>query len=134
MATILLVCIIIILVALVIFWSRHFLEERAAKEGLLSQKKLQCVHDVEIDIIEATPNSVTIENKKRTVDAFTIRVIGDTIEVIEPVEDLKPSETYTFNFGETGVGEVKKIDVIPRLKVVRGLYVPCSEQHVVYNL
>ena len=134
MATVLLVAIVIILIAVIIIWSRNYLEERANKEGLLSQKKLECVTDVEISIIEATSTSVTIENKKKTVNAFTIRVTGDTTDTLEPTGDLKQSETQTIEFGDRGIGEVKKIDVIPRLKVSRGIYVPCSDQHVVYNL
>lgn len=141
-ATILLIGFIIALVALVIIWGRHYIEERTEKEGAVSQEKFSCSTDVEItvnDVSYAGSNmDVTVENLKESViGSFIVRVSGtsgtDPVDVYETLGKLSV-KTLSFEFDESTVGVVEKVDVIPQLEVADGVYVPCSDQHVVYNI
>ena len=141
-ATVLLIGFIIALVALVIIWGRHYIEERAAKEGSIAQEKFSCSSDVKItvtDVSYAGNNmEVTVENLKESViNSFIMRVSGtsgtDPVEVYEILGKLSV-KTFSFEFDESTVGVIEKVDVIPQLEVADGVYVPCSDQHVVYNV
>lgn len=141
-ATVLLVGFIIALIALVIIWGRHYIEERAAKEGAVSKEKFSCSADVKITVNDVSyagnKMDVTVENLKETViGSFIMRVTGsvgtDPVDVYESLGKLSV-KTFSFEFDESTVGVVNKVDVIPQLEVADGVYVPCSDQHVVYNV
>ena len=139
-ATVLLIAFVIAIVVLIILWGKHYIEEKAAKQGKLAEKQLECER-VQITIVKATRTggtlSIGIKNLKDIpIGKFTFRIEGEKTEVIESKEKLNGLEVkeYQVEFTEDVIKNVDKINVIPWLKVATGYYVPCSNKHVVVNI
>jgi len=139
-ATVLLIAFVIAIVVLIILWGKHYIEERAAKQGKLAEKQLECER-VQITIVKATRTggtlSIGIKNLKDIpIGKFTFRIEGEKTEVIESKEKLNGLEVreYQVEFTEDVIKSVDKVDIIPWLKVATGYYVPCSNKHVVVNI
>ncbi len=133
-ATVLLIGFTVAIAAIVIFWSRNFVKEKAEKEGALSEKKLKC-ENVEIDIksIDKLNKNIVIENKgNEDIDGFILRVVSGGVgsdKITLKLEALKTATiTYSFDL-ETN----SKIDLIPALKPegTNAPLVPCSNKHKV---
>ena len=142
-ATVLLVAFVVALAIIAFLWAKHFVSEQAVKRGAVSQQTLNCATDVEIKITNAYVSEdkiyITIENlKSNTVDGFVIRIIGaNSVEPIEIYQQpLKPLEVGVFvsEFHEDVTGSVKEIEIIPRLRVAKGIYVPCVDKKIVYEM
>ena len=142
-ATVLLIGFTIALIALVMIWGRNFIQERAEKEGLLSEKKLSCTNNVDFTVDKACENnagiSLRIKNLRETpLDNFIFRVKGDqdveTIISYQKVESLAVKDIPITGQSIAGVcinsGCEKTIDIIPQLRVAAGVYVPCSAKHL----
>ena len=142
-ATVLLIGFTIALVALIMIWGRNFIQERAEKEGLLSEKKLSCTNNVDFTVDKACESgsgiSLRIKNLKETpLDNFIFRVKGDkdveTITSYQNVESLAVKDISITGQSIAGVcsssGCEKTIDIIPQLRVATGVYVPCSAKHL----
>lgn len=140
LATVLLIAFVIAIVILIILWGKHYIEERAAKQGKLAEKQLEC-ESVQITIVKATRTAgvltIGIKNMRDIdIEKFTFRIIGENTEVVENRIKLRGLEIKEYNVGFTEdiVREVDKVDIIPWLKVATGYYVPCSTKHVTVNL
>ena len=71
-ATVLLIGFVIALVAVVMLWGKSFIMEKAAKEGSLSQKQLDCVR-IEIDVKKEGENYFVINKGREQIDGMIIR-------------------------------------------------------------
>lgn len=138
-ATVLLIGFVVALVALVMTWGKHYIEEKAAKEGAISQEQLSCATDVEVTVNDAYQQGnlvfVTIENlRSNTVDGFIYQVKNGEVESVEVKKSLGPLEIKTIS-AETTLGSATQVKVIPTLKLARGVpYLPCSEQYVLFKI
>lgn len=144
-ATVLLIGLVIALVILIMLWGKKYIEERAAKEGALAQKKFECT-DLDLTVVNAYQKTGLDENQKtksyvyltlknlksRDIDKFTFRVNGLKTEVVDLKESLPGLAVLQFKlpFVEDEVRVVETVDIIPWLKVARGYYIPCSEKHI----
>jgi len=139
-ATILLVALVIAILVIVFLWGKRYIEERALKQGKLSEKQLEC-EQVAITIVSASEigageAKVVLKNlKNKRVDRFVFRANGDVGEAqtIKEVLDGLAVKEYTITFSEK-VGDLKTIEVFPELKVVPRVYVPCSNKMVRANI
>ena len=78
-----------------------------------------------------------IKNAKDvSIGKFTFRVMGQETEPAESYEIIKGLEIkpYEVPFPEDIIGKIEEVDVIPWLRVARGNYVPCSNQHLVVKV
>ncbi|MBI2663433.1 hypothetical protein HYX15_02780 [Candidatus Woesearchaeota archaeon] len=139
-ATVLLVAFVVALVLLVMLWGRTYILERAAKEGALSEKQLEC-ENLDITVVNAFQQGdntlVTIKNQKDVlINKFTFRLTGQETDVKESFEALSGLEIkqYTLQLTSDEVKGLDKIDVIPWLKVAPGYFVPCSKKHVLVSI
>jgi len=139
-ATVLLIAFAIAIVLLIVLWGKHYIEERAAKQGKLAEKILKC-ESVQITIVKATRIGGTlfigIKNlKDLSIGKFTFRIQGEKTGAVESKEKLNGLEIkeYQVEFTEDVIKTVDKVDVIPWLKVATGYYVPCSNKHVVVDI
>lgn len=136
-ATILLVGFTVALAIIAFLWMRNYLEERAAKEGKLSEKQLEC-GNLQIEVTNTYQKGsyafITIKNLKDSdIGKFTFRLIGT--KRVEPREDLTRLKgfeiaEYSVLFDQSGGNSIEKIDTIPWIKVARDVYVPCSSKVV----
>ena len=140
-ATILLVAFIIALLIMGFLWGKQLIKQRVSKETALSEKKFQCP-DLAITVKEAvrTMNTVliTVENQKDAkIEKLTFGIVSDGKTVpIESFDVLNGLELkkYEINIEATGISNAENIDVIPWIKVAKGNFVPCSEQHVLARI
>ena len=135
-ATVLLIGFVIAVIVLVMLWGKNYIEERALKEGKLSEKKLEC-ESIEVTVVNAYQQGgnavVVVKNlKDKPIDKFIFRVIGEEAEPQESFEKLNSLEIkeYRLQFTEDIVGRITQLQVIPNLKVAPGVFVPCSSKVV----
>ncbi len=136
-ATVLLIGFVVALLVIVMLWSRSYIEEIKQKEGTISEQKLNCATDIGIDVtninIADDKLEITIENKKEKIDAFAFRCIEDgNVKLVNSDTSLDAYSSNTFLIQCSSI--TKQVDVIPKLRVGKGVYEPCSAQHVVYDL
>ena len=132
-ATVLLVGITVTAASVLLIWGKGYVKDIQEKQGELSQGRLSCSTDIEIDIVSAESGFITVENKgKGRIDAFLLRIIDTRGEAVnQDVQiSIEPGEIKKVPFS----GNPDKIDVIPKVRISEGLFQPCSEQHIVYNL
>ncbi len=135
-ASVLLIGFVVAVGSTVIFWGRGFIKEKAAKEGALAQKQLECENVLwDVKDVERTRSGgkIKIENKgNKQIDGFIMRVVegGTGAEKInQKVEALKQdSVSYPFSLASKA-----KIDVIPALRPdgSGAPLVPCSGKNKV---
>jgi len=131
-ATILLVGFVVVIGAVVIIWGRNFIKERAEKEGSLAEKQLEC-ENIEIDIKDAGPGFITVENNgNNKIDAFILRVVSDGSGATKIENKVEPLNVYTINHGLSG----SRIDLIPALKPegINAPLIPCSSKHKIIKI
>lgn len=139
-ANILLVGLVIALLVLVFLWGKHYMQEKAAKEGKLSESKLKCQNiDFRVNNAyqKASEAYITIENKGNfRVSRFTFRLYREDIGPKESLEKLGEFEIrqYVIPFAEDELKKLDKIEVIPWVQVIRGYSIPCSEKKIVYRV
>lgn len=141
-ASVLLIGFTVALIAIVLIWGRNYLEEIQQKEGGKAQSRLSCVENVLIDVksIEEKGNKITatVENKAGDVDGFVFRVIGASgTSVVEKVNVVKSGEVkdVEFEYESLKTGPIlEKVEVIPRLRVGKGVYESCSQKLIGYKL
>ena len=138
-ATILLVGFIIALLVLGFLWVRGFMKSRASKELALSEKKFEC-KDISItatDVADLGSNvGLTLENKNDAkIEKFIFRLSADEASnTIESFDALNGLEIKNYEISKGALTEVDEVDVIPWVKVAKGIFVPCSQQHIVVNV
>ncbi len=133
-ATVLLIGFVVMAGSIVIFWSRGFIQEKAAKEGALAQKQLEC-ENIIIDIksVERPTRSIVLENKgNKHIDGFILRVVeggGGAEKIYQKVSALS-QDTIIYPFS---LERNAKIDLIPALRPdgAGAPFVPCSNKNKV---
>lgn len=133
-ALVLLVGLTIALLVLAFLWGKHYLEERAIKQGKIAEAKLEC-ESIDISITQAYqqgPNAVIVVKNKKDIKIpkLTFRFEGVDIDPRETFEVLNNLEVkkYKLLFGEGDINKLEKITVVPWLKVAFGYYIPCNKQ------
>ena len=138
-ATVLLIGFTVAVAAVIIIWSRNFVKEKAEKEGVLSEKRLQC-ENVEIDVQSINKNNreIVVENKGNEVlDGFILRVVSGGVGADKIIQKIEAAKTVTIKTSLfEGLGSNAKIDLIPALKPegTNAPLVPCSNKHKVIKV
>jgi flagellin-like protein len=137
-ATVLLIGFVIVLLIIIMLWGRGYIEEIKEKEGKISEQKLSCVSDIAIDIggvnIVGNNLNVIIENKKEKIDGFTFRCTEQSGNINIVNLDYGLDAYSIASFTVVCSSTTKQVDIIPKLIIGKGVYEPCSAQHVVYDL
>jgi flagellin-like protein len=139
-ATVLLIGFVVALALIVLLWGKNYIEELAAKRGMIAQKQQECqmVEFTVKSIAEPSGSKVAmvVENSKdKTIDKFIFRGLtakskSDVVEEIDRLGGLEIKQyqpEFTIGFGSGGI---EKIEIIPALKAGGSKYVPCSDKHV----
>ncbi len=136
-ATILLIALVIIILLLVFLWGRNFVESRAAKSGLLSERSVQC-NDIKITASESRKAGntafVTLENTGEVrVEKLLFRVEGISPE--EMYDPLFTGSTHKYEIiFEDSLDDVDEIQIVPWLEVAEAKFIPCSDKVLTLNL
>ena len=137
-ATVLLIGFTVAVAAVVIFWSRNFVKEKADKEGALSEKRLEC-ENVEIDVqsIDKVNRKISIDNKgNEAIDGFIMRVVSGGVGAEKVIQKIGESNSAAITYSFEGLSSNAKIDLIPALKPegTNAPLVPCSNKHKVIKV
>ncbi|MEK6937208.1 MAG: archaellin/type IV pilin N-terminal domain-containing protein [Nanoarchaeota archaeon] len=133
-ASVLLIGFVVAVGATVIFWGRGFIKEKAAKEGALAQKQLECENVLwEVKDINRNSRIISIENKgNNKIDGFIMRVVegGEGAEKINQRVDPLSQDSVVYPFS---LARKAKIDIIPSLRPegAGAPLVPCSGKNKV---
>lgn len=140
-ATVLLIGFVVAAAAVVMLWTRGFVGELQEKKGAQSSARLSCATDVEIGVRDLTFGSgqmtVVVENKRENIDGFIFVIQGATdSSTIESATTLESGgiANVEFSYDSIKVGQPGKVDVIPRLKLGRGVYQPCPDKKITWNV
>lgn len=140
-ATVLLIGFVVAAAAVVMIWTRGFVGELQEKEGGQSSARLSCATDVEIGVRDLTFGSgqmtVVVENKRGKVDGFIFVVQGATDSAsVESATTLESGEiaNIDFSYDSITVGQPDKVDIIPRLKLGKGVYQPCPDKKITWKV
>ena len=139
-ATTMLVGFTVAVVAMVVIWSRGYIEERAQKEEALANTKLKC-ENVRFTVEEACQRGAELRLRTKNlasqqVDSWILRIKGDDgVEATEQGVTIKGLETKDIDFDDTefdaaAVGAISSIEVIPAVKAGRNKFVPCTGQMI----
>lgn len=133
LATVIMISLVVLIVAIVTLWGKKFAEQAEEKGGTISTLSLECT-DVKIDVTSTDNGQVTVENSGTNVDGVTVVIRGDgQSESVLYNQEIEPGSSRSFPYsGIPGVSEVEKIIVIPALG--KGIYRPCSDQRVELEL
>ncbi len=145
-ATVLLIGFVVAAAAVAMLWTRGFVGELQEKKGAEAGARLSCATDVQITVTEASASGgevrVTVENNRERIDGFLLVVHGpagtDTAESTTGVDagginDISASYDQTALASLDKPGGATKVDVIPRLKLGKGVYQPCPDQSITWN-
>lgn len=137
-ATVLLIGFVVALLIIVMLWGRGYIEEVKQKEGTTALQKLSCSTDIGIDVtninIAGNNLDITIENRKEKIDAFTFRCTEQSgnVKLVNLDNGLDAYSSGSFTIA--CLSTTKQVDVIPKLRIGKDVYEPCSDQHVIYDL
>jgi len=139
-ATVLLIGFVVAAAGVVMLWTRGFVEELQEKRGAEGTARLDCASDVEIGLrdvfVLAGQLKAVIENKRGRVDGFIFVVRGDTdSSSVESSIGIEPGGIVNIdvNYDNIKVVSPEKVDVIPRLKLGKGVYQPCPDQKITWK-
>lgn len=120
--------------AMIIIWGRAFTQEKADKEKAISDAQLNC-NNLDFTVTSANYDqgalmlSLGIKNRgMTTIDSFVFRV-NEGAAVIESGEKVEGIEEKTLGIEDPTFGTittVSKIEIIPKIRVARNYYIPCS--------
>ena len=142
-ATILLIGFTVMVVILIIIWGVRYVTEIKEKQGRTAEAKLQCERDVEIDIKDASYSGneidVLVENKGLKFDGFVMRVFGSKgVDVKDEIKSINQGEVkdIKFEYDDSNSGDISdgKVEVIPKIRLGRGVYEACSSKSITYRL
>ena len=127
-ASVLVIGMVIVTASIVFFWGKGFTEEIIEKEGAISQQRLNCATDVKINVLSGSGGELTVENiGSGRIDAFSLVVDGQATD--EQVS-IDPGNTGTIAYSATA----GKVDIIPKIRIGKGIFQPCSSQKVTYSV
>ncbi|MDD5254064.1 MAG: hypothetical protein PHG05_03080 [Candidatus Nanoarchaeia archaeon] len=136
-ATVLLVGFIIVILLIALVWAKNYVQERAAKEGKLAEKKLEC-ENLDFSVTSAQKSGsnirIVLKNlKDDNIEKWSFRIEGNKAEIKQNYEMLEGLEIkpYEIEYDSSKTGDAEKVAIIPWLKVVPGYYVPCSGKNIV---
>lgn len=142
-ATILLIAFAVAIIVLVTIWGRNYIEEKAQKEGALAQLESEC-QNVEFGFVEACRYSilskvnVTLKNEKtRQIDGFVFQFkMGGDINPVEVLKRISGGETRVLDVAPSNpsFADATSVNMIPRLKAGKDVYIPCSQKAVEVNI
>jgi len=125
--TVLVIGMVVVGSLIVFLWGKGFTEELIEKSSGIALSQLSCVNDIKIDIIRHDPSFLTIENKGRgKIDAITLIEDGGTPR--EEYIEIEPGAIEQVSYAGA------KITVIPKIRLGKGLYQPCTEQKLTYKV
>lgn len=128
-ASVILVGIVIVVVAVVGLWGRGVVEDLRSKGGDVAALELQCT-GVRISVVGAANGLVSVENSGRQVEGVAVVARGEgevgSVWYDDPIEE-GGVRSYAYG-GIPGVGVPERVTVVPT--VGKGIYRPCSEQKV----
>lgn len=133
-STVLLVGFTISLIALVTVWGRNFITEKAEKEDKLAQARLKCT-SLTFDVTYLAPGGddlvARIKNTgPQNIDGFIYRVKGDNVYPLESMDIVRKAEAreLLISLTNTDVSNPRTVEMIPKIRVGKGVYVPCTGQ------
>ncbi|MDD4878637.1 MAG: hypothetical protein PHO02_06425 [Candidatus Nanoarchaeia archaeon] len=137
-ATTMLIGFTVAVIAMVVVWSRGYIEERAAKEEALANTKLKC-ETVKFTVEEVcqTGSSLNVKVKNlanQQIDSWILRIKGSAgVQATEQGFVVKGLESKDLalsgeSYDAAAVGVIETVEVIPAIKAGRNKYVPCSGQ------
>ncbi len=128
-ATVLIIGMVVSASAIVFLWAKGFQKDLIKKESAASLSALNCATDITIDALRHTTNTITVENKGRgKIEGFRI-FVGDNF--VDDTTQLNPGDINDISHaGASG----DKVTIIPKIKVAKGIYQPCTEQKIVYKV
>jgi len=137
-ATVLLIGFVVAAAAVAMIWTKGFVGELQEKRGAEATARLSCETDIGITVGTVESNTVTVENLKGRIDGFLIVIYGpdgsDTFEsTIGTDEGGIVDVPYEYDSGVIGGLQTEKIDIIPRIKLGKGVYQPCPNQKVTWK-
>lgn len=133
-ASVLLVGFTVAITAMIIIWGRTFTTEKAEKEKAISEAQLNC-QNLDFTVTSASYSkgamalSLGIKNKgMTTIDSFVFRVNsgGSVVESGEKVEGIQERILSVEDSAFSGIDSVSQVEIIPKIKVARNYYIPCS--------
>ena len=133
-ASVLLVGFTVSMTAMIIIWGRAFTQERADKEQAISAAQLNCNNlDFTVTSADYSQGALTlslgIKNKGMTsIDSFVFR-INEGAAVIESGEKVEGIQERTLGVEDPTFGSiaaVSKVEIIPKIRVAKNYYIPCS--------
>lgn len=139
-ATVLLVGFTVAVLVIIIIWGTNYIKEIREKQGRTAEVKLQCERDIEIDIKDASLSgseiNVLVENKGSKFDGFVMRVFGSGVDVVDIIQFINAAEVkdikFDYNSDKTGI--VSKVEVIPKIRLGKGVYETCSSKSITYKM
>lgn len=128
-ATVLIIGMVVSASAVVFLWAKGFEENLIKKEGAASLSALNCATDITIDAIRHDAATITVENKGRgKIEGFRI-FVDDAF--VDDTTQLNPGDINDLSYnGASG----DKVTIIPKIKVAKGIYQPCTDQKIVYKV
>ena len=141
-ATVLLVGFTVVLIAIILLWGRGYYEERAQKEGKISELEADCATSVLLDVKSAALQGVKLilglnNDGNRDIDGLVVVVQGaggqEPIKLYGSQYRIKKFEAKTIETNYTAsVGTPTEVKVIPALKAGQKYYVACDDKAVTY--
>lgn len=136
-ATVLLIGFVVAVAGVAMMWTRGFVGEIQEKRGAEATASLSCSTDVKITVRSADYGTVSVQNDRGRIDGFLLVISGDggsqTIESTSGV-DSGGILNIEFEYDSSLTGGLpKKLDVIPRIKLGKGVYQPCPNQKITWN-
>jgi flagellin-like protein len=139
-ATVLLIGFVVASAAVAFIWTRGFVGEIQEKRGAEAGAQLSCSTDIQITVRDVESNLVIVENQREKIDGFLLVLHGpggtDTIESTLGV-DAGGIVQVPYDVDSVAIGggtQPQKIDIIPRIKLGRGVYQPCPNQKITWNM
>lgn len=139
-ATVLLIGFVVAISLLAMLWGRTLVKEQIEKRAPISQQKLECQTDIEIDVVEACYGNpvgavnVKAENKRSNYINIKGRIDGDKgVQVVLGSSPLYEYETRSLKFvyDDAIVGIPSTIQLMPMIyDEESGVTVTCDQQNV----
>jgi len=118
-ATVLLVGFAVVVTATIAMFGTDFVKDLQQKQGNKAQLELDC-NSVGFDIKSVSASEIIIQNTKtRTIEAFSIIYHGDTSKREDHFDlTIKSGAQGSITTQPVGggVGKVKKVDIIPKIR------------------
>ena len=133
--TVILVGVVIASTVVVYFWGQEYVESIQEKQGSSSASRFSCTTDIRINVLGVTGNKIRVENTGNgKIDAFLLRkeISGASVPE-EKVVEVAPGTIAEVPFSGPP-SSMQSIEVIPKIRLGKGVYQPCIDQKITYSL